>query len=137
MIHPTQKEVHFQLQCIEQRVDHRIERFDDKLDAGMAKLDEISLLFTQTARVFHEDCKTYRYWSAGAVLSILFGVASISAAMYSNGMASFEAGKNTAQQLLDARHQSEKNAGLLRELKQQLAEESSSPARGRVAADQH
>jgi hypothetical protein len=106
---PTREEIDAKLELIETRMDGRVASIERSVQAS---IDE--------SRETRRDIKSLKWtilFTAVATVVALWGV---NAAIFSNMVASFESGKNTAASQAEVKRQTEETAALIKRMQDQL-----------------
>ncbi|MYM81123.1 hypothetical protein GTP44_04010 [Duganella sp. FT50W] len=109
MTTPTREEIDAKLELIETRMDGRVLSIENLVRSSIAESQET-----------RRDIKSLKWtilFTAVATVVALWGV---NAAIFSNMVASFESGKNTATGQADVKKQTEETAALIRKMQEQL-----------------
>lgn len=79
-----------------EEIDAKLETIEVKMDGRIASIEgKFELLFHRMDRM-GQDVSNFKWWLAGAVLTIVVGISTFNGALLNNMVASFESGKNTA-----------------------------------------
>lgn len=106
---PTREEIDAKLELIETRMDGRVAAIERSVQASI-----------EESRETRRDIKSLKWtilFTAVATVVALWGV---NAAIFSNMVASFESGKNTAAAQAEVKKQTEETATLIKKMQEQL-----------------
>ncbi|WP_138927865.1 hypothetical protein [Verminephrobacter aporrectodeae] len=95
------------LEAIEVRMDARIASIEGKFNIMFSKMESMQEQFTEVRKEGKADAKMTRNIIIATGITVVFGIAAFNATVLSNMVASFDAGRNTALAIMDARVQAQ------------------------------
>ncbi|MCW5222782.1 hypothetical protein D8B23_02270 [Verminephrobacter aporrectodeae subsp. tuberculatae] len=95
------------LEAIEVRMDARIASIEGKFNIMFSKMESMQEQFTEVRKEGKADAKMTRNIIIATGITVVFGIAAFNATVLSNMVASFDAGRNTALAIMDAKVQAQ------------------------------